>query len=373
MMIPDRLFQLVSGHFRIHGYREEGPGYYFVVEPLEPGRLDEAFKEVYKEALEEGYATLLLNDNGLISLRFLPLKKGYRKLTPLVLSIVTLITVLITGYDLSVGFHSFLQELGASTAYTSAILKDAVLFTVFFMGSLLLHEMGHWTTARRMGVPVSLPYFLPAPPYRLGFIGTFGAVINMRSLPAAVDELAMLGLAGPLTGFIAGMATTVIGIHLSQWIDVDVAKAMIEKGEASTWGFAPLAFVLASSAMGPGGEKVMIMHPLAFAGFITLLVTFLNLLPIGQLDGGHVVRSVSSMETHRMIGIATVLAMFLATPLIPVLGFFAVIAWILFALSGGRHVGAMNTFSRPTAKSWIAVTLYLALLILTIPVPLGAS
>ena len=370
-MSLDKLLSIVSERFRIHGYREEGKGYYFAVEPLQPEALDESFKSVYREALSAGYAALLLNDNGLISLRFLPLKKGYRKLTPIVLSIVTLITVLITGYDLAIGFHSFLEELGRASQYTSTVLTDAVLFTLFFMGSLLLHEMGHWTTARRMGVPVSLPYFLPAPPYRLGFIGTFGAVINMRSLPAAVDELAMLGLAGPLTGFIAGIATTVVGIHMSQWVDVDVAKAMIERGEASAWGFAPLSFALVSSAMGPSGEKMLIMHPLAFAGFITLLVTFLNLLPIGQLDGGHVVRSVSSMETHRMIGIATVIAMFLATPLVPVLGFFAVIAWILFAMSGGRHVGAMNTFSRPSAKSWAAVTLYVALLILTLPIPLS--
>jgi membrane-associated protease RseP (regulator of RpoE activity) len=359
-----REISVVEELLPVKGYREEGGSFIVYVDP--GGRdLEEAFRGVYRALTPLGYTPLLYSDEGLPAIRLIPLKKTSRKRLPLILSAATVATVAATGYDLS---YSFRQGAGI-TPSLRAMTWDIVLFTFFFMGMLFLHEMGHWLASRRSGVPVTLPYFIPAPPPRLGFIGTFGALISMKSLPPSMDELAYIGLAGPLSGFIAAIPITILGIHLSSWLPASEVHRMAAAGQVSTLSFAPLIFALLTALMAPGRDYYLVMHPVAFAGFIVFFVTFLNLLPIGQLDGGHVLRSVTSMETHRWIGFATVIAMILLSKFMPVLLFFAIIALLLSGLGGGRHPGSMNLFSKPTHRAWIAFVVYLALLMLTAPVP----
>ncbi len=355
---------LVEEFFKVQGYREEGGTIVVYIDP-EANDLDASFRMLYRRLSASGYTPLLYSEEGLPVVRLIPVSKSSRRFLPIILSAITVATVAATGYDLSYSFRS-------SSGYRMTLQGmawDIILFTVLFMGALFLHEMGHWLVSRRAGVPVSLPYFIPAPPPRFGFIGTFGALISMKSLPPSLDELAYIGLAGPLSGFIAAVPITILGIHLSSWIPAEKMMEMIRSGQASTLGFAPLVFTLLTSLMAPRGNYYMVMHPVAFAGFIVFFVTFLNLLPIGQLDGGHVLRSVTSMEAHRKIGFLVVLLMILLSKFMPVLLFFAIIALLLAGMGGGRHPGSMNVFSRPTYKAWLAFTIYMIILVLTIPVP----
>jgi membrane-associated protease RseP (regulator of RpoE activity) len=146
------------------------------------------------------------------------------------------------------------------------------------MGILLAHEFGHYLAAKRHGLNVTLPYFIPAPP----IIGTFGAFIKMRSPVRDRRMLMDVGAAGPLVGVIVAIPLLIAGLRLSE--------VRLIQGEAGmNLGSSLLLSLLSRIVVGPLPEGYdIVIHPVGFAGWIGLLVTALNLLPIGQLDGGHV-------------------------------------------------------------------------------------
>src|SRR5574340_389190 len=153
-------------------------------------------------------------------------------------------------------------------------------YAVPLMTILVCHEAGHFLQARRYGVYSSYPYFIPMP---LGFIGTFGAVIVME--PRMGDRRALfdIGISGPLAGLVPTLIFCAIGLHWSEVKAVPIVRHGISLGE-------PLLFQFFTRGIfGPvrAGHDIF-LHPMAFAGWVGLLITALNLLPIGQLDGGHV-------------------------------------------------------------------------------------
>lgn len=179
-------------------------------------------------------------------------------------------------------------------------------FSVTLMSILLCHEMGHYFLARYHHVDATLPYFIPAPPQFI--VGTFGAFIRMRSSPPSRKALFDVGAAGPWAGVIVAIPAIVIGLRLS-----DIQPAGL--AEAGTLRFAePVLFsALSYMTLGPIAEGMDIfVHPIALAGWFGLFVTFLNLLPVGQLDGGHVAYAFVG-RWHRLVargffGIVVILA-----------------------------------------------------------------
>jgi membrane-associated protease RseP (regulator of RpoE activity) len=156
-------------------------------------------------------------------------------------------------------------------------------FTV--MTILLAHEMGHYFTSRRYGVSSSLPYFIPFP---FSPFGTLGAVIRMKGTITDKRALFDIGVAGPLCGFILAVPSVFIGMKLSLPIKVPLHAPV-----GSVLGD-PLLLKLAERMIVgdlPTGYDILI-HPIAYAGWVGLFITALNLLPIGQLDGGHIVYGV---------------------------------------------------------------------------------
>jgi membrane-associated protease RseP (regulator of RpoE activity) len=154
-------------------------------------------------------------------------------------------------------------------------------FSITLMTILLCHEMGHYTLARLHRVDATLPYFIPAPPFL--FIGTFGAFIRMQSSPPSRKALFDVGAAGPWAGVLVSIPAIMIGLQLS---DVH-PQGMSEGG----WALAepPLFSMLSYFTLGPLPDNVTVdLHPIGLAGWFGLLVTFINLIPVGQLDGGHV-------------------------------------------------------------------------------------
>lgn len=169
-------------------------------------------------------------------------------------------------------------------SFTELLLHPAVLgaglsFSIPLMAILLAHEMGHYLTCRRYRLNATLPYFIPVP---FG-IGTMGAFIRIRSRLAGKQELFDVGAAGPLSGFIVAVPVLVAGIALSEVTTVPLEGSAIIFGE-------PLLFHVLNRLLHPGLPEGadLLMHPTAIAGWFGLLVTALNLLPFGQLDGGHI-------------------------------------------------------------------------------------
>ncbi len=155
-----------------------------------------------------------------------------------------------------------------------------ILFSLSIMAILTCHELGHYFVSRRAGMITTLPYFIPVP---FHFIGTFGAVIRMKSIVPNRSSLLRVGMAGPIAGFLVALPITIIGIALSE-IQVAVEGATyIQLGDSLL--FALLGRLLHPNI--PEGADVF-LHPMAFAGWLGFLVTSMNLIPIGQLDGGHV-------------------------------------------------------------------------------------
>ena len=155
-------------------------------------------------------------------------------------------------------------------------------FSLTLMLILGCHEFGHYYYALKHNVDATLPYFLPAPPYFF-IIGTFGAFIKIKSPIYRKDALLQIGAAGPIAGFIIAVPSLIIGLLLSEVIFINDQYQGIILGDS-------LLMKLFTAIIFPDlseGYDVL-LHPIAFAGWIGLLVTMLNLLPIGQLDGGHI-------------------------------------------------------------------------------------
>ncbi len=170
----------------------------------------------------------------------------------------------------------------------STFLVGGWLYAVSVMTILVCHEMGHFLQARRYGVPASLPFFLPMP---ISPIGTFGAVIGMDSRVGDRKALFDIGISGPLAGLVPTIFFCVIGMQRAQ-VDV-VQSGHMQFGE-------PLLFqFLAWLRFGPLPEGYAVyIGPMAMAGWVGLLITSLNLFPIGQLDGGHILYGLLRRKAH---------------------------------------------------------------------------
>jgi membrane-associated protease RseP (regulator of RpoE activity) len=178
------------------------------------------------------------------------------------------------------------------------LLLAGLPYSVSLLAILLAHEFGHYLACVWHGVRASLPYFLPAPT----FIGTFGAFIRFRSAIAGRRELFDIGVAGPLAGFAFLVPALGIGLALSR-----VAPGIGNLGEIS-FG-TPLLMRWAEALVFPGVNPADIsLHPVARAAWVGLLATALNLLPVGQLDGGHIIYAVAG-ERHAKVALAAILAM----------------------------------------------------------------
>lgn len=206
-------------------------------------------------------------------------------------------------------------------------------FALALMAILFAHEMGHYFACKRYGVDASLPYFIPAPT----LIGTLGAFIRIRSQFRSRRALFDIGIAGPIAGFLVALPVSIIGLALSHPLP-SMPRSDIQLGF-------PLIFrgihhlLVAVGQQKPAPMNELLLHPLAIAGWFGMFATALNLLPGGQLDGGHIIFSFSE-KAHRIVSWVTVLA------LIP-LAWYGWPGWLIWAavlgVSGLRH---------PTVYSW---------------------
>lgn len=266
---------------------------------------------------------------------------------PLVLFALTVFTVLWAGaYQTNtnplVGPWNFLMDEPRS-------LWSGIPFAATLLGILVTHELGHYVLSRLHGVPTSLPLFVPGLPH---FVGTFGAIIRMRAPLTDRRALFDIGVAGPIAGFVVAVVALVIGLRLSTVVPIQTSYGM-HLGEPLLLQFASWVVI---GPLAPTAD--VILHPVGFAAWFGLFITSLNLLPIGQLDGGHVAYALLG-ERQRSVAVALL-------PILMLFGWLGWKGWFLWVgLAGlmglahppvrnpGRELGGMRLFI-----GWIALLIF---------------
>jgi len=260
--------------------------------------------------------------------------------------LLTVLSTLVVGARMEVNFRHQLPALSISDdgpSWFPAIwalghpsnLLLGVPFSFTLMLILLSHEMGHYLYCRYYGVYATLPFFVPFP----SLIGTLGAFIRIRSPIRSRSALFDIGIAGPIAGFVVACVALVVGLSLSRPSFSLPGNAELELGF-------PLIFRIASHwfHLGPALPlSQVILHPVAIAAWVGMFATALNLLPGGQLDGGHIVFSISP-RLHRFVSSATILVLIF-------LGIYRWTGWLIWAvllrISGMRH---------PMVPAWPGIT-----------------
>lgn len=161
-------------------------------------------------------------------------------------------------------------------------LVQGLPFSMTLMGILMVHEMSHYLASRAHKVPSTLPFFIPAP----SIIGTFGAVIRMKGAIWDRRALMDIGASGPIGGFILALPALSIGLAISKVVPGGGGEGGLILGDSL------IMLLLERIILGDlPADANIILHPVAFAGWIGMFVTSLNLLPVGQLDGGHIAKA----------------------------------------------------------------------------------
>lgn len=239
-------------------------------------------------------------------------------------------------------------------------------FSVPLICILLAHELGHYLACRRYQIQCTPPYFIPAP---ITLVGTFGAFIKIKSQFANKRALFDVGISGPLAGFVFTLPALWIGISLSRIIP----KSVIPSGQL--FFGEPLLFKLLGALIlgySPSTQD-MAAHPIAMAGWFGLLVTSLNLMPIWQLDGGHIAYAIlgPSLQKKISIGFLSILIMlsFLGWPT-PSYLLFAVLVMILGARVGFYHPPPLNETDLGPGRRIMGLVAFLVLVLSFTPVPI---
>jgi Zn-dependent protease len=338
----------VDKGFVIYDSRLEDDSISFGVKPRYSDEM--SFSTILKEFGDVDYFPIYRKVKDGLRISIVQRKEKKREIKPrvnMVLLILTAITMTLAGY----------------VFWAEGNIAESIMFAVALMGILGGHELGHALMARRRGINATLPFFIPVPPPIFPF-GTLGAVIFMGSPVPNRKSLLDVGVTGPLAGFILSLPVLIVGLKLSE---VTPVTTLPEEG---TWifGIPLLLQFLVSEILGhiPAGY-VIIPHPLAIAGWAGLFVTSLNLFPVGQLDGGHVIRAVLPRGHETVF---RVVVLFLI-----VLGLLVWPGWLMWALfvtllTRLRHPGPLDDVSELDQKRRLAAILALIIFILCfMPVP----
>ena len=295
------------------------------------------------------------------------------------LFLATVATVFFAGYYLWTtglfGNQALQQSLIAIIEPTANPYLKAGLFASALLSIIGLHEFGHKAAARHHKMDATLPYFVPGPPP----IGTFGALISLKSPPANRDQLFDLGLSGPVVGFAVTIAVAALSVfigilpsavqvtQLDQWNLMCGAKLGAAGGcftniDFGIWPSQPLILIIISlltSSIRPG---VLLDNQLFFAAQIGALLTFLNIVPAWQLDGGHISRAVFGPQGHRVASVIGLLLLFLS-------GYWTfgilILAFMFFSRRGLAGVEPLDDISPVSNSRKILYVLAIGMLFLT--------
>jgi membrane-associated protease RseP (regulator of RpoE activity) len=232
-----------------------------------------------------------------------------------ILFVVTIFSTFFVGITWSISYkYADVISDGSQVNLSPKIFNDpqiislSIIYAVVLLGILLGHELGHFLSCQYYRINATLPYFIPAPT----LIGTLGAFIKIKSPITRKQQLFDIGVAGPLTGFILSVPALIYGLSLSKAVPAIPQEGSLIFGE-------PLLLKIAGSFIFKNvpPDFDIVLHPVAFAGWVGIFVTALNLFPVGQLDGGHVAYALLGPKSRNIskffIGVFIFMAIFFWT------------------------------------------------------------
>lgn len=333
---------------------------------VDNNQVDEHFDELRQSLIAKGYIPMIRKEAG--EYKIIVIEKPKKKIRPIWVNIILLVATVAT--TTLAGSLQWVSIDGGSLMdlFSPVFLSNGfVFFSLPLLSILGIHEMGHYLASKRHHVDASLPFFIPLPPPFI--LGTLGAFISTREPIPNRKALLDIGAAGPLCGFVVAIPVSLLGLFLMQQNPI-----MPTGEEAGLTIFYPLVlqgldalFTIPSNA---------IIHPTAFAGWVGFFITALNLLPIGQLDGGHVSRALFKEKSRWVtwITLFSVMALGLYTFLVTNFGGWLFFLLFITILVGTQHPAPLNEFSGlDTRRKIIGVVALIVFVICFAPLPLAAT
>lgn len=345
----------IEERFRVYDvHADEHVVAFFVHAPRET--LEADFESLKRDLKRDGLLPLLKYQGGEHAIYVLRNPTRARRSWKLnaVLFALTILTTTLAGAYEAFGYYHADFDLGqvSEAQYHARVLLDPMnlalgflTFALPLLAILTIHEFGHYFAAKRHGVDASLPFFIPVPPI-LFPTGTMGAFIAMREPMPNRKALFDIGAAGPLAGFVVAVAVLLLGFALMK------ASPVAPPADDAHGIFlgTPLLFQGVQWLFGINDNAML--HPTAFAAWVGLFVTAMNLIPVGQLDGGHIATAMFG-DRGRYVSYAAVFGL-LGLGLAPMLGFGGSENWLVLALlvgfMGVRHPPTLDGVSGLDAK-----------------------
>ncbi len=261
--------------FHVYEIQTSGPVIRYYGEPLVDSKT--LLASLWNDFADRGYEPELKREHGEFVLLAIPVSNtDDKKHVNVILAIATAFAITLTGAVFFYGVDPITDPL---LIYKGLPFAAAVMFV---LGS---HELAHYYVAKRRGMKASLPFFIPLP--LISPVGTLGALIRLKGAIPDRKSLFDVGIAGPLVGLAAAIVVTIVGFLLPP---VTTSASQAQTIALGT----PLLFALIEKVVPVTSTGT---HPVAFAGWVGMLITSLNLLPVGQLDGGHIARAISGEKT----------------------------------------------------------------------------
>jgi membrane-associated protease RseP (regulator of RpoE activity) len=338
------------------------------------GDSEAAFAHIEPAFASLGYTAWLRDRKGggheVLAIKGLARARPPRPWLNLVLFLATVVTVLYIGAGYALTDAGLAENLAPEQALWLPLryLALGVPFAATLLGILLAHELSHYFVSRRYGAPTSLPYFIPMP----NLLGTMGAVIvqrgHMRSRRAIFD----IGIAGPLGGLVVAIPLLVVGLSLSSVGPIPPnVDTVLQEGNSLL--YLGLKYLVFRQILPQNGIDVW-LHPVAFAAWAGLLVTMINLIPVGQLDGGHVAYALLGPRAARL-GQVLILAMVLWGGYLSLRGDQGGGFWLMWGVLNlflnRRHPAPLDDATKADGKRVLVGVLMLVLFVLLfMPSPL---
>jgi len=356
----EEVISLVNSFFQVNQFTKTLYSLEFKIDDLD---FKSKFEELARRLENMNYRVRLekMDDGKYIIIQKYPPRKKQKLLssswTPRILFTVVVAFVLIDGFSRTLGVNAIPSiDIGKPE-------EMAIIYTISLLGILGIHELGHMIAARIHRLKTTWPFFIPGIPI-LGFLPTFGAIIIPKAPMINRKILFDVAIAGPIAGLVIAIIVSLYGAYTAPVLEPDIAQQLREEGNLGNFFFGEPLFLKGSLWLfdkgGPNTE--VILTPVLWAAWIGFFITFLNLMPAWQLDGGHMARSLFGAKWHEYCTNGSMV-------LLAIIGFEVAALMIYFLSRRGLSANPLDDMSPISKNRKLAYLGIIVLAILCIPIP----